>query len=87
MNHWTNHWNFRLIDMTKRNDGEKWVTIKEVYYEDDKPVGYADVTVGGEDVDEVKQDLLRMLTACDLPMLAVDADDNLMTLQTKGETT
>lgn len=74
------HWNFRLIDLTKRNDGEKWVTIKEVYYEDDKPVGYADVTVGGEDVDEVKQDLLRMLTACDLPMLAVDADDNLMTV-------
>jgi len=78
------HWNFRLIDMTKRNDGEKWVTIKEVYYEDDKPVGYADATVGGESVDEVKQDLLRMLTACDLPMLAVDADDNLMTVH-KGD--
>lgn len=78
------HWNFRLIDLTKRNDGEKWVTIKEVYYEGDEPVGYADVTVGGESVDEVKQDLLRMLTACDLPMLAVDADDNLMTVP-KGD--
>ena len=75
-----NHWNFRLIDMSAANGGEPWVTIKEVYYEDDKPVGYADVTVGGESADEVKQDLLRMLTACDLPMLAVDADDKLMTV-------
>ena len=75
-----NHWNFRLIDMSAANGGEPWVTIKEVYYEDDKPVGYADVTVGGESADEIKEDLLRMFAACGSPMLAVDADDNLMTV-------
>jgi hypothetical protein len=78
------HWNFRLVDLTAQNDGEKWITIQEVYYEDDEPVGYASATVGGESLDEVKQDLLRMLTACDLPMLAVDANGKLMTVP-KGE--
>jgi hypothetical protein len=78
------HWNFRLVDLTAQNDGEKWITIQEVYYEDDKPVGYASATVGGESAEEVKQDLLRMLTACDLPTLVVDAKGQLMTVD-KGE--
>jgi hypothetical protein len=78
MNHWTNHWNFRLVDLTAQNDGEKWITIQEVYYEDDKPVGYANATVGGESIDEVKQDLMRMIEACNQPMLVVDKDDKLM---------
>ena len=34
-------WNFRLVDMTAVNDGEPWIEIKEVYYEGEKPAGYA----------------------------------------------
>jgi len=71
------NWNHRLIDMTAKNDGETWIEIKEVYYERGKPVGYANVTIGDDEVAGVIDQLGRMVSACSLPVLVVDADDNL----------
>ena len=78
-------WNFRLVDMTAVNDGEPWIEVKEVYYEGEKPVGYTPATVGGESAADIKKDLLRMLIACNNPILKVDADDNFIDDRTKGE--
>ena len=72
------YWNYRLVDLTAQNDGETWIEIKEVYYEGDKPVGFANATVGDDVVDGIKTQLERMLRACDKPVLVADADDNLM---------
>jgi hypothetical protein len=71
-------WNYRLVDMTAQNDGEPWLEIKEVYYKGDKPVGFANATVGDDAMDGIKTQLERMLRACDKPVLVADADDNLM---------
>lgn len=78
-------WNFRLVDMTAVNDGEPWIEVKEVFYKGDKPAGYTSATVGGESVEIVKKDLLRMLVACNNPVLVLDADDNFIDDRTKGE--
>jgi hypothetical protein len=78
-------WNFRLVDMTAVNDGEHWIEVKEVFYEEEKPVGYTSATVGGESAADIKKDLLRMLIACNNPILKVDADDKFIDDRTKGE--
>lgn len=70
-------WNYRVIDLTACNDGESWLAIQEVYYEGEKPVGYADATIGGEDAGEIKDTLERMIKACSQPVLKADADGNL----------
>ena len=71
------NWNYRLVDLTAKNDGEKWIEIKEVYYERGKPVGYADVTIGDDEVAGIVDQLGRLVSACSNPMLIVDADDKL----------
>lgn len=71
------NWNYRLVDMTAKNDGESWVEIKEVYYERGKPVGYANVTIGDDEVAGIVEQLGRMVCASSKPVLIVDADDKL----------
>jgi hypothetical protein len=71
------HWNHRLIDMTAQNDGEHWLEIKEVFYEDDKPQGYASALVGGETASEVRETLTRMLSALDNPVLTLTKEGEL----------
>lgn len=71
------NWNYRLVDMTAKNDGEKWIEIKEVYYERLKPVGYVDITIGDDEVAGVIDTLGRLVSACSNPMLVVDKDDKL----------
>lgn len=72
------NWNYRLVDMTAKNDGETWIEIKEVYYERGKPVGYADVQIGSEELAGVVESLGRMVSACGKPILKLDSDDKLM---------
>lgn len=71
------NWNYRLVDLTAKNDGESWIEIKEVYYEKGKPVGYANVTIGDDEVTGIVEQLGRMVSACGKPVLKVDADDKL----------
>ena len=78
-------WNFRLVDISARNDGEPWIEVKEVFYDDEKPVGYTSATVGGESAADIKNDLWRMLIACNNPVLKIDADDKFIDDRTKGE--
>jgi hypothetical protein len=71
------NWNHRLIDMSANNDGEHWLEIKEVFYENDKPTGYASALVGGEDAGEVKETLIRMLMALERPVLTLTKEGEL----------
>ena len=71
------NWNYRLVNLTARNDGEPWIEIKEVYYERNKPVGYADITIGDDEVSGILEQLGRMVSACSKPVLVADADDKL----------
>lgn len=71
------NWNHRLIDMSAKNDGEHWLEIKEVFYEGDKPTGYASALVGGEDAGEVKETLIRMLMALERPVLTLTKEGEL----------
>jgi len=71
-------WNYRLVDLTARNDGETWIEIKEVYYERNRPVGYADIKIGDDEVGGILEQLGRMVSACSKPVLVADADDHLV---------
>lgn len=71
------HWNHRLIDMSVNNAGEHWLEIKEVFYEDDKPQGYASALVAGETASEIKETLTRMMAAIEKPVLTLTKEGEL----------
>ena len=72
------NWNYRLVDLTAKNDGETWIELKEVYYERNRPIGYADVKIGDDEVSGVIEQLGRMVSACSKPVLVVYADGGLV---------
>ena len=71
------NWNHRLIDMSAKNDGEHCLEIKEVFYERKRPTGYTSALVGGETADEVRETLVRMLTALGKPVLTLTKEGEL----------
>lgn len=71
------NWNHRLIDMTAQNAGEHWLEIKEVFYQGERPTGYASVLIGGEDAGEVKETLIRLLIALEKPVLTLTKEGEL----------
>jgi len=65
-------WNYRVIDFAEENDGEPCYKICEVYYDDDeKPTGYADASVMGDNLAETRQELKRMTAATNKPVLTL----------------
>ena len=46
-------WNYRLLDRSHKNDGEPWVEIIEVYYENDKLLGFSEPNFNAETKEEV----------------------------------
>lgn len=66
------NWNYRLIDLSHLNGNEPWVTVHEVYYKDDGSlIGYAEASLGSEDVAGMRTVLERMALALDKPVLKV----------------
>jgi hypothetical protein len=63
--------------MTVENDGEHWLEIKEVFYDGERPTGYASALIGGEDAGEVKETLIRLLIALEKPVLTLTKDGEL----------
>lgn len=65
-------WNYRVIDFAEENNGEPCLKICEVYYDDDeKPTGYADASVMGDNLAETRQELKRMTAATNKPVLTL----------------
>ena len=69
------YWNYRVVDMrTIENDGENfaddWLEMREVYYNDkDEPCGHCTAHVLGEDINEMQEQLDRMMEASAKPVL------------------
>ena len=65
-------WNHRVVNVKSENGGEDWFTIREVFYEDGKPVGYTDACYGSETIEGLRLTYERMIRALDLPVLNED---------------
>ena len=63
------NWNDRIVNTKSQNSGEDWYCLQEVYYEDDKPIGYCDPCTGGDDMEELKRVFVWMSKALELPPL------------------
>jgi len=64
------HWNHRV--MHRKVSGEDWYEIHEVYYDNyNKPDGWTKESVapGGETIEELKEELHRMIECLDKPVL------------------
>lgn len=84
------YWNYRLIATEIIGGGEDslYVGVHEVYYDGDgEPVAWTEdeVTVGGEDRDEVAKVLRQMLADIDGTPVYVVRDNKLMVIDTEGE--
>ena len=63
------NWNHRVINCPSENGGENYFTFKEVYYENDEPYAYCNPFMGGDNIEEVQELLMRLHTALQLPVL------------------
>lgn len=71
------YWNHRVVDLSKDNDGEQWLSIQEVYYNDkNEPCGYCDPCLGGNDMEEIKLQLSRFSECLNHPILNAETDFN-----------
>jgi hypothetical protein len=63
-------WNIRLVNCPSRNGGDDSFSFKDVYYDDDgNAEGYCDAFLGGDDIGEVQELLMRLHTALQQPVL------------------
>jgi len=66
-------WNYRFINTPSENDGEDWICLKEVYYDNDGlPVSYSDPCLGSESVDGVLWLIDEWAEAATMPVLHED---------------
>ena len=65
----TTTWNHRVVKSVDE-DGTEYLTIQEVYYDDDKPEMHTlELGVEGETIDDLKETLANMLKCCDQPIM------------------
>ena len=85
MNDFDFTWNYRIVNAKSENDGEDWYCLKEVVYEDDKPVGYSNPCTGSETLESFAEVWRLMEMATTLPPLQEEdfpsAPDELLTKQ------
>jgi len=67
------NWNHRVVNCPSENGGEDLYTFKEVYYDDqDRPNAYGDPFMCGDDLDGLRELLLRLEKALGRPVLHED---------------
>jgi len=73
----TTTWNHRVVK-SQDEDGTEYLTIQEVYYDDDKPQMHTlELGVEGETIDDLKDTLQRMLKCVDQPIMdEIPMDDS-----------
>lgn len=55
-------WNNRLLDRSHLNNGEPWLEVIEVYYEDDgTPTSWCDPSINSETKEGIIRNLKRMI--------------------------
>ena len=61
-------WDYRVVRKTEH--GEEWLSIQEVYYDDDKPMAQTiDLQVEGVTITEMRTQLEQMLKSLGQPVL------------------
>ena len=69
-------WNHRVVRSINKY-GEVWFEVAEVYYnKEGKPCGYCNSYVGGENMEELAEQMERHKKATTLPILNADTDFN-----------
>jgi hypothetical protein len=80
------YWNHRLVDLSEDNEGEPWLEIQEVYYNDkDEPCGYCDPCVGGEDLNVLREQIERFAKCIEQPILKKTDFVGKLTDENEGE--
>jgi hypothetical protein len=70
-------WNHRVVLMPDDGTGTQWYEVQEVYYnKQGEPCGYCNSYVGGEDMDELAEQIDRHAKALALPTLDSATDFN-----------
>jgi hypothetical protein len=79
-------WDYRVLRRKEQAGGETsyWYAIHEVFYDADQDLPHSwtenAIQPGGEDMDELEQDLTYMREALSKPVLEVDDDGKLRVL-------
>ena len=68
-NHPVTSWNYRLVRMDDDKWGDRWVEVREVFYEDGRPIGHTATTIMADDVGEVGKVLELIKLALGKPVL------------------
>lgn len=66
-------WDYRLFK-EPTPDGSPWLTFREVYYRKGVPISYSanEIAAHGLTVEEVREQLQRMLRALDMPLVKAE---------------
>ena len=57
-------WDYRVVRQTK--DGDEWLSIQEVYYDDEKPMAHTtDLEITGDNIADIRKQLQSMLWCLD----------------------
>ena len=65
-NHPVTSWNYRLVRIEDDKWGDQWVEIREVFYEDGRPIGHTATTIMADDVGDA---LDLILCSAEQPVL------------------
>lgn len=67
------HWNHRVVHAKDEQNGEDYLELAEVYYEDDgTPKMYGRPFLHGETLDNLKETAALLVAACEKPILERD---------------
>lgn len=69
-------WNYRIVEQTEENGGS-FFGIHETYYDDDKNivgVSQSSISMWGESIDDLAQQIDMMSTAFDKPLICIEGD-------------
>lgn len=66
-------WNYRLVEF--QEDGDTFLSLVEMFYEDGQPIGYTDVSLSMfEDIRQIENAIGLLETALFKPVMFIDAD-------------
>ena len=57
-------WDYRVVRQSK--DGDEWLSVQEVYYDDEKPMAHTtDLEITGDNIADIRKTLQSMLWCLD----------------------
>ena len=67
-------WDYRVVRQTK--DGDEWLSVQEVYYDDEKPMAHTmDLEITGDNIADIRKQLQSMLWCLDKEVVDEIHDD------------